>query len=92
MDLGELCSVDDLTSKYDFMAKLECADSQLHKSLCYVERCFKLEEMLLIYRSFICDHFKSLIKLLLEKPNEIQFETFLIGHMERLNAILEYNK
>jgi hypothetical protein len=29
---------------------------------------------------------------LLEKPNVIQFEAFMLEQMERLNAIINYNK
>jgi hypothetical protein len=92
MDLPDMCSVDELTERYSFLSKLQTPDSQLNKCMQYVERCAELEMLLELYRSFICSHFKSLLQILLERPNVVQFETFLLDHMRRLDAILNYNR
>jgi hypothetical protein len=86
MNLPDIGSHDSVTDKYEFLIKLEHADSQLHKCLLYVERFFRLEEMIATYRNFLCEHFRQLLLKLLESPNLLSFEYLLLEHLTKLDT------
>jgi hypothetical protein len=83
MNFPELPSIESITEKYDFLMKLEQSESDLKKCLCYVGRCFKLEEIVNMYMNFICEHFKMLIEALLRAPNNLSFESLILEQIER---------